>query len=133
MGNFFDDVSLPADGDFSLEAEGLNTDMEAEVSQSEQDASLLFSTVPPEVMATVRSELRGRVNDIPVEIEVVIGRAKISVAELMRADPGHSFRLDKSFGEPVELLANGRLIGHGEIIADRHDNVIGVRMLRVAV
>lgn len=97
-----------------------------------QGGSPLFSQTSPEVMGGARPELRERVNDIPVEIEVVLGRTKISVVELMRVDPGHEFRLDKRFGEPLELLVNGRLIGHGEIVGDPDDNVIGIRMIRLA-
>jgi len=98
----------------------------------QHEADLLFAAVPPEVVEAQRPELRKKVNDIPVEIEVVIGRARVSVAELMRVDPGYSFRLDSRFGEPVELLVNGRLIGHGEIVADADDNVVGVRIVRLA-
>ncbi|MCD1265322.1 hypothetical protein B5M44_26330 [Shinella sumterensis] len=97
-----------------------------------QEASSLFPDARSDATAAVRPEVRERVNTIPVEIDVVIGRAKISVAELMRADPGYSFRLDKRFGEPVELLVNGRLFGYGEIVSDKYENVIGIRMIRVA-
>ncbi|MCO5965400.1 FliM/FliN family flagellar motor switch protein [Sinorhizobium meliloti] len=98
----------------------------------EQEPSSFFSDAPPDAMAAARPEFRERVNNIPVEIEVVIGRAKVSVAELMRADQGYSFSLDKRFGEPVELLVNGRLIGFGELVSDKYENVIGVRVIRLA-
>lgn len=76
--------------------------------------------------------LREKVNDIPVEIEAIIGRAKVSVAELMRVSQGHEFRLDRRFGEPIELRVNGRVIGYGEIVADDDDHIIGIRMTRLA-
>lgn len=129
MSNISDD--LPPFGDASPNPETDKT--MALMDQLRQDeAHRLFSSVPPEIAEALRPELRRKVNDIPVEIEVVIGRARVSVAELMKVDPGHSFRLDSRFGGPVELLVNGRLIGHGEIVADAEDNVIGVRMLRIA-
>lgn len=131
MCNISDDLPPRADNAFELEVESMNVDLGGDKSLHEHEASS-FSNIPPEITAAVRLELRERVNDIPVEIEVVIGRAKISVAELMRLDPGHAFRLDKRFGEPIELLVNGRLIGHGEIVGDHDDNVIGVRIIRLA-
>ncbi|TWF54827.1 FliM/FliN family flagellar motor switch protein [Neorhizobium alkalisoli] len=69
-----------------------------------------------------------RVNDIPIEVQVVIGKTKVSVAQLMAAQDGARFRLDKHFGEPVELQVNGQVIGYGEIVADDHDNFVGIRM-----
>ena len=96
------------------------------------EAGSLFSRIPPEIAAARRLGLRERVNDIPIEVEVVIGRTRVSVAELMRLDPGHTFLLDTHFGEPVELWANDQLIGHGEIIGDHDDNVVGIRLIRLA-
>jgi flagellar motor switch protein FliN len=132
MCNVSDDPPFTGDDAFDTKAGIVNTDTQGDEGQREHEASRLFSTIPPEISGSVRPEVREKVNDIPVEIEAVIGRAKISVAELMRVDPGHRFRLDKRFGEPIELLVNGRLIGHGEIVADHDDKVIGVRIIGLA-
>ncbi|WP_454850539.1 FliM/FliN family flagellar motor switch protein [Rhizobium binxianense] len=88
-----------------------------------------FSTDAPTMSNRL---MREKVNDIPVEIEAIIGRTKVSVAELMRVGQGHEFRLDRRFGEPIELRVNGRVIGYGEIVADDGDHVIGIRMTRLA-
>ncbi len=72
-----------------------------------------------------------RVRDIPIEVQAVLGRVKVSVSQLMSAKPGEPFWLDKHFGEPVELQVNGKRIGYGEIIADERDNIIGIRMISV--
>ena len=78
-----------------------------------------------------RAARPGNVEDIPVQVEVVIGRMKISVAKLMAASKGQCFSLDTHFGEPVELQVNGRTIGFAELVADDADNLIGVRMLSI--
>lgn len=130
MSNFADDVPPLADGASALHS--ADSDLDAKEISHEHDANFLFGDTLPKDIAAARAELRGRVSDIPVEIEVVIGRTKISVSDLMRVDPDHIFQLDKRFGEPVELLINGRLIGYGEIVADSYDNAIGIRMVRLA-
>lgn len=132
MCNASDEDQPVSHGIFTPEMTNATPHANAEAFQAEQEASSLFHEARSDATAAVRPEVRERVNTIPVEIEVVIGRAKISVAELMRADPGYSFRLDKRFGEPVELLVNGRLFGYGEIVSDKYENVIGIRMTRVA-
>lgn len=72
-----------------------------------------------------------RVRDIPIEVQAVLGKVKVSVSQLMAAKPGEPFWLDKHFGDPVELQVNGKRIGYGEIIADERDNIIGIRMISV--
>lgn len=132
MCNVSDDQQPTPHGSFTLEVASAPPNAKENELLSEHEASSLFSDAPLETMAAARPEFRARVNNIPVEIEVVIGRAKVSVAELMRADQGYSFRLNKRFGEPVELLVNGRLIGYGELVSDEYENVIGVRVIRLA-
>lgn len=74
---------------------------------------------------------QAKVQEIPIEIDVVIGRTKVSVAKLMEAGQGDRFLLDRRFGEPVELQVNGRVIGHGELVSDDHDNFIGIRITTI--
>jgi len=74
---------------------------------------------------------RARLGDIPVEVQVVIGRAKISVAQLAATKQGSWFRLDQRFGEPVEIQVTGKSIGYGEIVSDDRDNFVGIRMTSV--
>lgn len=86
--------------------------------------------VPPLVHAGDRSDrFRPPVSQIPVEMQAVIGRVKVSVADLMGAEPGARFKLDSKFGEPIELQVNGKRIGYGEIVADDRDNLVGIRMI----
>lgn len=77
------------------------------------------------------SSINGRVNEIPIEVEAVIGRSSLSVAELMHMGPGDFLRLNRRFGEPIELRVNGRIIGYGELAADDYDNIIGIRMTKL--
>lgn len=100
------------------------------------DAAEKPSPVFPEFPASEENSLqpspaRPSLGDIPVEVQVVIGRAKVSVAQLAATKQGSWFRLDKRFGEPVEIQVNGRTIGHGEIVSDDRDNFVGIRMTSV--
>lgn len=89
-----------------------------------------FPAPAPGAAAGERNDrFRPPVSQIPVEMQAVIGRVKVSVAELMGAEPGARFKLDSKFGEPVELQVNGKRIGYGEIVADDRDNLVGIRMI----
>lgn len=54
--------------------------------------------------------------DIPVTISVEIGRTKMIVRDLLQLGQGAVVELEKLAGEPMEILANGKLIARGEAV-----------------
>ena len=60
--------------------------------------------------------------DVPQRLEAEVARTEISMSEVARWEVGSVVRFDKVPGEPVDLLAGGRLIARGEavIINDRY-------------
>lgn len=53
--------------------------------------------------------------NIPVEVQIVIGTAEMTVAELMELADGSTVALDRKVGEPVDIVVNGVKIASGEI------------------
>jgi len=54
--------------------------------------------------------------DIPVTISMEIGRTKISIRNLLKFNQGSVVELDRLAGEPLDVLVNGTLIAHGEVV-----------------
>jgi flagellar motor switch protein FliN/FliY len=54
--------------------------------------------------------------DIPVEITVQLGTSRMLIKELLQLGQGSVVELDKLAGEPMEILANNRLIARGEVV-----------------
>lgn len=54
--------------------------------------------------------------DIPVEITVQLGKSKMMIKELLQLGQGSVVELEKLAGEPMEILANSRLIARGEVV-----------------
>jgi flagellar motor switch protein FliN/FliY len=54
--------------------------------------------------------------DIPVSIAMEIGRAKISIRNLLQLNQGSVIELDRLAGEPMDVLVNGTLVAHGEVV-----------------
>jgi flagellar motor switch protein FliN len=52
--------------------------------------------------------------DLPVSIE--LGRAKMSISDLLALGPGSVVELDKLVGEPVDLLVNQKCVARGEVV-----------------
>ncbi|MFV8833611.1 flagellar motor switch protein FliN [Aquisalimonas sp.] len=54
--------------------------------------------------------------DIPVNLAMEIGRTKISIRHLLQLNQGSVVELDRLAGEPLDVLVNGTLIAHGEVV-----------------
>ncbi|HDH53533.1 MAG TPA: flagellar motor switch protein FliN [Nitrospirae bacterium] len=54
--------------------------------------------------------------DIPVEITVQLGMTGMLIKELLQLGQGSVIELDKLAGEPMEILANNRLVARGEVV-----------------
>lgn len=54
--------------------------------------------------------------DVPVTISMEIGHAAISIRNLLQLNQGSVVELDRLSGEPLDVLVNGTLIAHGEVV-----------------
>lgn len=54
--------------------------------------------------------------DIPISIALQIGSTKISIRNLLKLNQGSVVELDRLAGEPLDVLVNGTLIAHGEVV-----------------
>ncbi len=54
--------------------------------------------------------------DIPLRVNVELGRTKIMVRDLLQLGQGSVVELSKYAGEPLELLVNEKLIARGEVV-----------------
>jgi len=69
---------------------------------------------------------------IPVEVQIVIGTAELSVASLMELESGKVVELDRRIGEPVDVMVNGKKIASGEItLMDQDDSRFGIKILEM--
>ncbi len=54
--------------------------------------------------------------DIPVNISMQVGSTKISIRNLLKLNQGSVVELDRLAGEPLDVMVNGTLIAHGEVV-----------------
>ncbi len=54
--------------------------------------------------------------DIPVELTVQLGTTKMLIKDLLQLGQGSVVELEKLAGEPMEILANRKLIARGEVV-----------------
>jgi len=54
--------------------------------------------------------------DIPVTVAMEIGRTRLSIRSLLQLNQGSIVELDRLAGEPMDVLVNGTLVAHGEVV-----------------
>ncbi|EIK93513.1 flagellar motor switch protein [Pseudomonas sp. M47T1] len=54
--------------------------------------------------------------DIPVTISMEVGATDINIRNLLQLNQGSVIELDRLAGEPLDVLVNGTLIAHGEVV-----------------
>jgi len=64
--------------------------------------------------------------DVPLHITVELGQARLPVRDLLALQTGSVIELDRTAGQPVDILVNDRLIAHGEVVVI--DDHFGVRI-----
>ncbi len=64
--------------------------------------------------------------DVPLRVTVELGRTEMSIREVLALGPGSVVELSKVAGEVVDILVNGKLIAHGEVVVI--DDMFGVRV-----
>lgn len=54
--------------------------------------------------------------DIPVTVSMEIGRTRLPIRTLLQLNQGSVVELERLVGEPLDVLVNGTLIAHGEVV-----------------
>ena len=67
--------------------------------------------------------------DVPVNISAVLGRASLSVAQLLQLSQGSVLELDRKVGEAIDIYVNNRLVARGEVVVV--DERLGVTMTEI--
>jgi flagellar motor switch protein FliN len=67
--------------------------------------------------------------DVPVHISAVLGRASLSVAQLLKLGQGSVLELDRKVGEAIDIYVNNRLVARGEVVVV--DERLGVTMTEI--
>ena len=80
----------------------------------------------PEAGGPVDLSLLG---DVAVQVECVVGRARVPLRALVGLRPGAVLELDRDVDAGVDVLVNGRLVARGEVVVV--DGSLGVRVLEV--
>lgn len=103
--------------------------MSAENTQSESAAAASGADVGAR-MALPGDAAMKLVKDIPVTLSIELGRTRMSLKDLLALEQGAVIELERMVDEPMDVLVNGTLVAHGEVVVI--DDTFGVRLTDVA-
>ncbi len=72
----------------------------------------------------------GFLQDLPVEIVIELGRARMTIRQLASLDRDDVVELDRGDGEPLDLVVGGRVIARAEMVTVR--DRVALRIVEVA-
>ncbi len=100
--------------------------------QEQADADAVIPVELDELKETAKSSHNPDLDvilDIPVSISMEVGRTSITIRNLLQLNQGSVIELDRLAGEPLDVLVNGTLIAHGEVVVVNEK--FGIRMTDV--
>jgi flagellar motor switch protein FliN/FliY len=95
-----------------------------DVATSDQSALPVEQPMAPPALSSLPIEA---LQDVEMKVEVVLGRARLRLQELLEIRTGQVIELDRTRNSPVEVLVNGTLFARGEIVVIDETH-LGVRI-----
>lgn len=124
-------MSNDNDEDLSMWDEALDEQAEAAAGGSEQAEAVELEELTEDDNPITGEEKRklDAILDIPVTISMEVGRSNISIRNLLQLNQGSVVELDRVAGEALDVLVNGTLIAHGEVVVV--NDKFGIRLTDV--
>ena len=101
----------PAIDDWAAALQEQDAGASANVAKAE-----LKNLVPDGHGPTIEESSLDVILDIPVTISMEVGRTHISIRNLLQLNQGSVVELDRLAGEPLDVMVNGMLVAHGEVV-----------------
>ena len=101
-------------------------DVKAAVFQEADDSSIKSKNSPTNSSDELNLDV---ILDVPVTLSMEIGRTQINIRNLLQLNQGSVVELDRFAGEPLDVLVNGTLIAHGEVVVI--NDKFGIRLTDV--
>lgn len=122
------DAESTADAEGSADADwgdALNEQAEAEAetkveskveTPSEEYTKAEIAPLEADAVVTTDEVNLDVILEIPVILSMEIGRTEVSIRNLLQLNQGSVIELDRLAGEPMDVMVNGTLVAHGEVV-----------------
>ena len=112
-----DDAALADEWAAALEQQETEEDMPGAVAAPLDDLMAQADAAPSSMpIAGADNPNLDVILDIPVTLTMEVGSTQINIRNLLQLNQGSVIELDRLAGEPLDVLVNGTLIAHGEVV-----------------
>ena len=122
-------MSTDNDDDLGMWDEALDEQAEAKAAKDQAEKVELEELKEDAPITADEKRKLDTILDIPVTISMEVGRSKINIRNLLQLNQGSVVELDRVAGEPLDVLVNGTLIAHGEVVVV--NDKFGIRLTDV--
>ncbi|EGG93903.1 Flagellar motor switch protein FliN [gamma proteobacterium IMCC1989] len=123
-----EDVSADDDWAAAMQEQEVSENQESENQENADSLGFEEFDNDPTAGKAISPEL-DLILDIPVTISMEVGSTSITIRNLLQLNQGSVIELDRLAGEPLNVLVNGTLIAHGEVVVVNEK--FGIRMTDV--
>ena len=95
--------------------DAMDEQAEGEASQAPME-NLVDEAGSATAIDALNNDKLGVILDIPVKLSMEVGSTNIAIRNLLQLNQGSVVELDRLAGEPLDVLVNGTLIAHGEVV-----------------
>jgi|LGVF01.1.fsa_nt_gb flagellar motor switch protein FliN/FliY len=107
---------------------------ELELVKEESKEEVIEVSKPKFNKLSEKETVKGKSNidmimDVPLELDVILGRSRRSIKEILSFEPGSIIELNEVVEEPLDIFVNGKLIAKGEVVVI--DEKFGIRITNI--
>lgn len=123
-----DELEETGAGETALEDEADAQDAAQSQDNAERASLEEFKQTGAAAISGTKPELEV-ILDIPVTISMEVGKTEISIRNLLQLNQGSVIELERLADEPLDVMVNGTLIAHGEVVVV--NDKFGIRLTDV--
>ncbi|KAA9010692.1 flagellar motor switch protein FliN [Histidinibacterium aquaticum] len=98
--------------------------------ENEQNQTVLENMVGDEVRANGGGRSIEAMLNVGLDVNIVLGRSRMPISQLLKLSRGSIIELDKRIGEPVDMIVSDRLVARGDLVRVG-ENRIGVTLTEI--
>jgi flagellar motor switch protein FliN/FliY len=104
-------------------------EMQTEADESQIASQMDLAEMEPDFGLDNNEQNMDFLLDIPLEISVELGNAKITIGELLKLSQGSVVELNKLTNEPLDIFVNKKLMAYGEVVVV--NDKFGIRLTNI--
>jgi flagellar motor switch protein FliN/FliY len=111
------------------EGKGMDESPKEQEDDQLEAKEVAFADIEPSYQAGNGVQNMDFLLDVPLEVTVELGKAKLTIGELLRLSQGSVVELNKMTSQPLEIYANKKLMAEGEVVVVNQK--FGIRLINI--